>query len=617
MAQISSLDISKLDFDDIKENLKTFLQAQTEFTDYDFEGSALSVLLDVLSYNTHYNAYLANMLINEMFLDSAVKRASAVSIAKHLGYTPRSARSARAYLNLVVNEPTGSPASLSLPIYTPFATTIDGTAYTFYTTAARSISPTAGSYSFSNVEVIEGTLSSFNYVVDTPGFEEKYEIPEINVDTTTLTVNVQGSASNTTTETFTLATDITGLNGTSKVYFLEENPSGRYQIYFGDDVIGKKLTAKNIVNLQYLVSNGTGANTSNAVSQSFTSSSIGGSTSVDVTVVAKSASARERETLTEIKFNAPLVNSAKNRAVTATDYKALVESNFPDAESVAVWGGEENIPPKYGKVIISLKPFSGFTISQTSKNNLLTSILSNKKVLTVQPEIVDPDYYYVNLSVNVEYSTRVSSITSDQVELLVRNVVGDYFNTELQRFDLDFNKSKLIRRILESDNAIQSVIMTVKLQKRKNITVNARTSFLQENELNFNNKIAPGLFTSTRFYITSNGELTLVKFADIPSTMPPDPNGIGTIRIVNAVNGAPILVNAGTINYSTGVVSINEFTPTGLQTSVSDIRFTAGIQETSHNVQVYRNQILLLDDSGLNASIGRDRGLTVNVTALT
>jgi hypothetical protein len=557
------------------------------------------------------------MLANEMFLDSAVKRSSAASIAKHLGYTTRSARGARAYLNVTVNEPSGSPSSLTIERYNAFSTNINGTAYTFYNVAPATVIPSSGFYTFENLEVVEGTLASFSYVVETPGPDEKYEIPEINADTSTLRVTIQASASDSTTEIYSLATDITGLDGTSKVFFLEENPSGRYEIYFGDGVIGKKLSNKNIVNLTYLVSNGTGSNTSSTLPITFTSTAISGSTSVDISVVSNPNGARERETLTEIKFNAPLVNATKNRAVTTEDYKALVAANFSEAESIAVWGGEDNIPPKYGKVIISLKPFSGFTISDTSKSNLINTILKTKKVITTQPEIVDPDYYYVNLVIDVEYNSSTSNISSSQVDSLVRNVVGEYFRTELQQFDKDFNKSKLVKNILDSDDAIVSVLIRISLQKRKIPSIGANNSYTQDDALRFNNKIAPGGFSSSRFFFSSGGTSVLSKFVDYPSTMPPDPNGNGTLRIVNAVSGASLVLNAGVINYSTGVVTINDFIPSGLQSGINDIRYTAEIQQNSHNIQAFRNQILLLDDSSYIASVGRDRGLTVNVNSVT
>lgn len=611
-----NLRIAELDFDNIKTNLKEFMKAQSQFSDYDFEGSGLSVLLDVLAYNTHYNAYLANMLVNEMFLDSAVKRSSAVSLAKHLGYTTRSARGSTAIVNIVVNNPTGSPSSLTIDPYTPFSTTIGDTSYQFLNTESITITPSNDVYRFTGVVLRQGVKFENTFVVVDPGTQEIFSIPNASIDTSTIKVTVQNSATDLTTTTYNVATDIVGLNGTSTVYFLQENPNGYYEIFFGDGTIGKKLTVGNIITIEYLSVEGEATNVSSLVTQSFTTQSIGGSSDINITTTSNSSGGSAKETISSIRYNAPLVNSARNRAVTAADYKALVEANFLDAESVAVWGGEENVPPKFGKVIISLKPFSGFTISQTAKDNLVTSILRSKKVITVSPEIVDPDYYYVNLTADVVYNKNVTTLNPSQIENIVRDVIANYFSLDLQKFDLDFNKSKLSKLILEADSSIHSVLFDVKLQKRLNLVVNTNNSFQGDLALRFNNKISPGNFTSSRFYVTFNGQQRLAKFADIPDTMPPDPNGTGTIRIVDAYSNGPIIINLGTINYSTGVVNILDFIPSGLQSGVNDIRFSAGIQTRSHNVQVFRNQILLLDDSNLNSSIGRDKGLSINVSGL-
>ena len=321
---MSNLRIAELDFDQIKTNFKTYLHAQSEFTDYDFEGSGLSTLLDILAYNTHYNAYLANMVVNEMFLDSAVKRSSAVSIAKHLGYTPVSARGAVANLDIVVTNPSGLPASLTMDRYTPFTSTVNGATYTFLTTEAKTASRVGSTYTFSGVDVTEGTLLSYSYVVSDTTPVAKYEIPNDAVDTTTIKVSIQTSSSDTTISTYALTTDITGLDSTSKVYYLEQNPQGKYQIYFGDGIIGKKLTAGNIITIQYMVATGTVVNVSNTVTQSFTAgTTIGGSSSIAITVNSNSTGGADSESITSIKFNAPRVNASKNRAITTTEYGAV------------------------------------------------------------------------------------------------------------------------------------------------------------------------------------------------------------------------------------------------------------------------------------------------------
>lgn len=614
---MANLRIAELDFDAIKTNLKNFLRAQDEFTDYDFEGSGLSVLIDLLAYNTHYNAYLANMVSNEMFLDSAVKRSSALSIAKHLGYTPRSTRSARAVLNVTVNNPTGLPNSITIDRYTPFAVTLDGTAYSFYNLNAVTTTQIDGNYIFNNLEVVEGTPLTITYVVANPGPDEKFEIPSSSVDTSTLLVTVQTSATDTSSSTYTLASDITGINDESKVYFIEENPFEKYQIFFGDGVIGKKLTAGNIITIRYLSSSGSDPNSSNITTQSFTTSTIAGSSDVEITTITNPYNGSEKEGIGSIKFNAPRINAAKNRAVTSKDYEALISSYFTDAESISVWGGEENLPPVYGKVFISLKPYDGFTISQTTKDNILNEVLVNRKVLAIQPEFVDPEYFYVNLDIQAEYNTNLTTKSDAQIEDNISTALSDYFKNDLQKFNKDFNKAKLTKLILEADNSIVSVIIKIKLQKRESIFLNTINSFIEDGKIEIQNAVVPGTVVSSRFYVDTSNTQVLANFNDLPDTMPPSETGTGTIRLVNSVNKSVINSNIGSINYGTGVVTIESFIPTALPNGINDFRVTASIQESSHNLKVYRNQILILDDSAAISLSGRDAGVTINATPIT
>ena len=433
---MSNLRITELDFDTIKGNLKDFLKNYTDtdgspyFTDFDFEGSGLSILLDVLAYNTHYNAYLANMVVNEMFLDSAVKKASTISIAKHLGYTPLSPRGARAKLTFNVNAPTNNPTSLTLEKFTPFTTTIDGSAYTFVNLYPVTINPVNGVYTFTDIEVVEGAPLQYVFSVYTPGPAEKYVIQNLNVDTTTMQVTVQNSLTDTTATTYNLADDSLNINEESKVYFLEQNPMEQFQLYFGDGVIGKKLLRNNLIIVTYLVTNGSLGNVSGNIIQEFACpSTIGGGTpDAVIRATVNSSGGYAAETIDEIKFKAPLFTSSQNRAVSANDYKAIIEKNFPLIESIAVWGGEKNNPPKYGKVIISLKPYDGYEVTTDLKNQIQNTLLSNKQVLTITPEFITPDYVYINLTVNAKYSTKATSLSSNDLQTLITNNIKQEIN---------------------------------------------------------------------------------------------------------------------------------------------------------------------------------------------
>ena len=614
---MSNLRISELDFDQIKTNLKTFLKAQSEFTDYDFEGSGLSTLLDVLAYNTHYNAYLANMVVNEMFLDSAVKRSSAVSIAKHLGYTPVSARGSVANLDIVVTSPSNLPAALTMDRYTPFTSTVDGVPYTFLTTEAKTALRVGTTYTFSDVDVTEGTLLNYNYVVSDTTSNSKYEIPNPAVDTTTILVSVQTSASDTTTTTYTLSTDITGLDSTSKVYFLEQNPQGNYQIYFGDGVIGKNLSAGNIITVRYMIATGSAVNVSSTVSQSFTAgTTIGGSSNIAITVNSNSTGGADVESITSIKFNAPRVNASKNRAVTAADYEALILSNYAGAESVSVWGGEDNDPPYYGRVIISLKPYSGFTISDATKESIANNILKSRQAIITTPVFVDPVFFYVGINADIIYNSSVTTLSSEQIRSQVNDTITDYFSTSLQKFNKSYIHSALINAVLSKNNSITSALLTVRLQRRLIPTLNTINVLSGDTSIKFRNAIKPGTITSSFFFITVNGVSTLVKITDLPNTTPSSDTGTGTLRLVNATTGVVLFSNIGTVSYGTGIVSITSITPTGLPAGVTDIRITGSIQETSYNLSVSRNEILVQDDTTKNQTGGLVAGTTVTVTAL-
>ena len=614
---MSNLRIAELDFDQIKSNLKTFLNAQTEFTDYDFEGSGLSILLDILAYNTHYNAYLANMVVNEMFLDSAVKRASAVSIAKHLGYTPTSVRGASANIDVVVTNPTGLPNTLTMNRYTQFTSTVDGTAYTFLTNQALSASRSGSSYTFTDVDIIEGTLLSFRHAVSDITPDAKYEIPSLNVDTTTLEITVQTSSSDTTSSVYALATDITGIDDTSKVFFLEENSNGNYQIYFGDGVIGKSLTAGNIITIQYLVSSGAAVNVSSTVSQSFTAGgTIGGSSSVAITVNSNSTGGADAESITSIKFNAPKVNASRNRAVTAVDYESLILANYSGAEAVSVWGGEENIPPFYGRVMISLKPFSGFTISDAVKENIQNDILKTKQILAITPVFVDPEFFFVNITADVKYYSALTTLTSGAVKTLINSTIANYFSSELQKFNKTYNNSKLISLILAANSAINSVIITIKLQKRVVPVLSTGNTYTGDASIKFVNPITPGEVVSSYFFVNVNGDQTLVKIADLPNDTPPNNQGSGVLRLINPVTGAIVSSDTGTVNYATGELLIPSLTPTALPAGTTDIRFNAGVQESYYNLNVYKNQILVQDDTAVNIASGLVAGVTVTSTAI-
>ena len=609
-----SVRISELDFDQIKSNLKDFLRSQDEFNSYDFEASGLNVLIELLAYNTHYDAYMANQIHNEAFLDSAIKRESVVSKAKHLSYTPRSARSATAIVDITVNSPAGSPNFLTLDRYTPFYTSIDGRSYSFVNVNAITIQPVSGIYTFTDVELKEGMPYSYSFNVVSPGPAEKYTIPNDNVDTSTIRVTVQNSSTDTTTTVYSLVEDITTVNNTSNVYYLEENISGKYDIYFGDGVLGKQLAAGNIVRIEYLITNTTLANVSSNFNQTFVlSGSIQGNTNVSINVSQNSTGGAAKETIEEIKFNAPRNYIAQSRAVTPDDYSVSIQSNVGNIESVAIWGGEDNDPPIYGKVFVSLKPFSGYEISNSTKDSIKRNILKARNVVSVIPEFVDPDYVWLTLEAQIRYRPSMTTKSSSQIIDLARIAVQNYFATDLQKFNSDFVLSRASAAIDAADPSIYGSQLVVKTQKRIEPLLNALQTFT----LNFLTRIHPAEIETTRFYVYHNNVLTPARIIDSPDEMPPNYDGTGTLRLINADSGDILINNIGSVNYPTGIVTISNLEIAGFYDDQPDIRITASVQEFSSDINVSRNNILVLDNSTLNKLVNRNAGLTINTIAET
>ena len=393
-------DVSELDYDAIRNNLKTFLSNQAEFSDYNFEGSGMSVLLDLLAYNTHYLAYNANMLSNELYLDSADIRKNVVALAKQLGYTPTSATSPNAVIDITVNNVPATTASITMIKGTTFSTQIDQVSYTFLVNENITATPTDGIYKFSNVNIYEGTSVSYSYTVDSSDVDQKFIIPNNQADTSTLKVKIQESSSDTTTNTYNKSQTLTELDSTSKVYFLQEQDDGRFEVYFGDGVLGKSLTDGNIVILEYIVTN---MAQSNGASSFALGSTVGGFTNVSITTVSNAQGGSTTQSNNSIRFNAPLQYQSQNRAVTVKDYETLTQTFYPNAESISAYGGEDAESPVYGAVYIGIVPKSGSTLTETTK----TSIVNNLKkynVASVTPVIVTPETTSIILTSNVKYS---------------------------------------------------------------------------------------------------------------------------------------------------------------------------------------------------------------------
>ena len=594
------LSVTDLDFDTIKDNLKRFLRQQDQFTDYDFEGSTISTLLDVLAYNTHYNAVYANVLANEMFLDSADLRNSIVSHAKHVGYTPRSATSPIAKLNVVVNDLTGSSATAARG--TTFTTTVDGVSYNYIVKDDTTISPVSGVYTFSELPVYEGTLVENKFTVDVTNADQRFLIKNKNADTTTLQVSVQNSSTDTTTTTYTKSTDLADVTSTSTVYFLEGAEDEQYEIIFGDGVLGKAVETGNIVTLSYIVTSGVDSNGASSFSLSGT---IAGSSSATVTTSSNSSGGSAPETPDSIRFNAPRQYASQNRAVTTKDYEARVKTIFPNAKSVQVWGGEDNSTPVYGRVYISISPKAGTSITEADKTDIITQ-LKEFNVASITPIIEDVENTFLQLDINVKYDQKSTTKSADSIKSLVQGAITTFNNNNLQEFDQMFRHSKFIETINKVDTSILSNITTVKLHKSFTATTTASTTYT----INFSNALynphsghnatGGGVLSSTGFKI--NGDTTNEYFLD--------EDGAGNVRLYYLVAGVRTYVNntQGTISYTTGQVVLNSLFVTEVSdvdgASSTAIRIT--VIPNSVDIKPVRNQVIQIDETNTTTTVTAD-----------
>ena len=591
------LRVTELDFDSIKDNLKTYLKAQNEFKDYDFEGSGMNILLDTLAYNTHYLGFNANMLANEMFLDSASLRSSVVSHAKTLGYETTSARASNATINVSLST---DATTKTMPAGTAFTTSIDGTDYQFVTIADVTASNTGSSVPFDSVKIYEGSYITTRYTVDTSDVDQRFLLSDANSDASTLVVKVQTSSSDTSTTTYTKATDITQLTSSSTVYYLQETDSGLYEVYFGDGIVSKSLSDGNIIVLQYVVTNKTLANGANSFSSP---ASIDSVSIITVTTVSSATGGSEAESIDSIKLQAPLDYAAQGRCVTVDDYKTYTKKLFANTQAVSVWGGEDgsydtstgvSSNPEYGKVFISIKSTTGQNLTTVQKSNLVTAF-APFKVASITPVVVDPSITYLILNVSFSYDSTATTSTKDELASLISTTISNYNSTDLQEFNSSFRHSKLLGLIDNTDTAILNNTTTVTMSKfftpvseTSSYNINFNNAFF--NPHSGHNAAAGGVVASTGFYLDNSTE-TEYFFDD---------DGSGNLRIYSLSTGQVrtyLNSSAGTVDYVNGTIS----TISLLISAVSDvdgasstkIRITSIPQ--SNDIIPVRNQILEID----------------------
>jgi hypothetical protein len=591
------LEVTEFDFDDVKDNLKTFLGAQTEFTDYDFEGSGMSALLDVLAYNTHYLGFNANMLANEMFLDSASLRSSIVSHAKTLGYVPTSARAAKATVDVTLNT---NDTTATMSSGTVFNTTVNDVSYQFSTITDVTKSNTGNTIPFVGIDIYEGTFITTRYTVDSSDIDQRFVLTDNRADTSTLIVKVQTSSTDSSSNTFTEATDITQVAGGSNVYFLQEVEAGLFEIYFGDGIIGTALSDDNIVILTYVVSNKAAANGATLFSNAAAIASV---TDISVATSAIASAGAAPESLSSIKYNAPLDYASQGRCVTSEDYKVFAKKYFPNTQAVQVFGGEAGSfdtslgvvdTPEYGKVFISIKSTTGNSLTATEKAQLITD-LAPFTVASITPVIVDVQTTKLILQVTFKFDSSKTTETSTSLASAISSTLVNFNSDTLGQFEGVFRHSKVTGLIDDTDTSITGNITNVTMAHDLTPTIGTATSYT----IPLNNKIynphdghnsaGGGVIASTGFKISG----------DTVNDMFFDDDGSGILRLYYQVAGVRIYqdVTAGTVDYTNGKIVINSINITTISNvdgaASSLIRITAS--PDSNDIVPVRNQLLEID----------------------
>ena len=596
MAANSTIRVTDLNFNSIKSNLKTFLRGKPEFTDYDFEGSALSTIIDLLAYNTYYNSVYTNLVGNEMFLDSAQIRNNVVARAKMLGYTPTSARSASATLDVTIT-PSTNLNSVTINSNTLFTSTLDGIQYKFTTPDTYVLTRESG-YSSNTVTIKEGEPVTQKFTVDT-STAQRFVLDNDNVDTTSLKIRIQTSSANTAKRTFTQATNIVDVQANSQVFFIQENEDGKYEVLFGDGILGKALDNGNIVITDYRVTNGSVVNGANNF---VAPSALGGQASFTVTVANSAFGGANAESIDSIKFNAPKSFQRQNRAVISNDYKRTILAEAPDVQAVSVWGGEDNDPPIYGKVYIAAKPTSGNLLSDQRKAELVT-LLTTKNVVTISPTFVDATFLYVVPTIKVRYNVAATSLLASAISDKVATSVLNFETSQLSLFDKKFRESDFIASVTGSDQSILGANITYRMMKRFTPNQNVTTSY----SIAFNNGISNphaghyGAVSSTSF-----------TFQNQTCFLDDDGNGVLRIYYLDSQNNKTYLnTSAGTVNYGTGLVNIKSV----VITSSSTIEVST--KPAINDIAPARNMILLISKAAIdviNDSTGATESSVTNVT---
>ena len=597
----SQVNITDLDFDDIASNLKEYLKGQSTLKDYNFEGSNISLLIDLLAYSSHVSAFNANMVASELFLDTAQIRKNVVSRAKEIGYTPTSATASMATIDLQVNNPLIGgevPTSLTLNRGHKFKTSYDGSVFPYVLLESKTISPLDGIFKFENLKLYQGTMNSDIFAYNGQIQNQRFALSEELVDTSSITVTIQSTGGG--SSAWAKSEDISGVDKDSKVWYVQENDQGQFEVYFGDGVISAEPLDGDTITISYLVTNSIHTEGANIFTMS---DSIGGNS--DVTLITKTASSggKDKEDIESIRFAASKFYTSQNRLVTVDDYKSKLQTLYPGADSISVWGGEDNNPPQYGKIFIAIKPSQNVNKLTSSEKTLLRDKMRRLNMLTVRPEIVDADVIEILVTCNFKFNPRATTKTASELETLVRAAIITHDSTYLSGFDSIFRHSVLATDIDNAESSILSNITTVKLRKTISPTLGQSKGY----EIEFgdgnkfynphlgHNKHGGGITTTTGFKVSG--------FTD---TFFFDDDGEGNLRRYSLSGSERVYADsqAGTVDYTNGKITVNGVNI--LETSNTDDTIHFTVIPNSYDSVAYRSNLLDINTSLISVTGATD-----------
>lgn len=583
---------TELDFDQIKADIISYIKSDPTFSDYNFEGSALSSIINMLAYNTHTNAYYANMLHNEGFLDTAQKRSSVVSKAKELGYTPKSASGSQAFVDITISNSNASVLTLSRG--TQFQSSNSNGSFTFLVDKDYLSTKVLDTDVFTSVRLVEGYLLTNKFIVDTTSnIKSIFTIPNKNIDISTLKLFVRDTETSVDIQEYTKVDFIYNLNAESKVYFLQESYDGYYQVYFGSNIIGYQPINGSVIEIEYIISDN--LSLANECRTFVFDSDYGSSTLITTTQVSFGGS--EKEDIDSIKYGARLSYTARERAVTISDYEILLKKKFNFIKSVSVWGGEDNIPPIYGKVFISIQPKSGYTISDSVKKDVILPEIKQASMMTIIPEIVDPKYIDVEFSTDIKFNQAKTLLSKTTLESLVKTTISDYIR-DISFFNNDYLESNLYDKMMGIDPGIASVYIQKRIGFKLTPLINVETSYTRL----LSNKIKIGSVISSKFNVIFDNKPTATYIADNQSMVKYDvetKQETSTLGLYNLDGG--LIKEIGSINYTTGEVKFSF----SLYSYITNNRFVYfRCKTTNPDIQIFHNQIITLQNDVEDPSVG-------------